>query len=271
MDIYNSDGVAEEKVYELREGQTAGSYLVFIHGVAPKLMGRVMDVQTIAVKDGVEYCGAAQEYSIKQGIIDRLNADKGSTTAKAINRSILMVDMLYYGAEAQKRFEQDQYDGLVTEDPNVAEFLSLRTAEPQAVTATNTAAPKTENELYSYALGLSEAVELQLTFVLTEGEHEAYTIQITCAGEVYTYDSTDFQYVYSNKNRATIICGDLAAKQMRDEATIVLLKNGEQISQTYIASIEGCAQPTVANATHKNNALVKAMMAYGDSAKVYFG
>ena len=64
---------------------------------------------------------------------------------------------------------------------------------------------------------------------------------------------------------------ELKAKQMRDEATIVLLKNGEQVSKTYIASIEGCAQPTVANATHKNNALVKAMMAYGDSAKVYFG
>ena len=272
MDLYNADGVAERKVYELREGQTAGSYLVFIHGVAPKLMGRVMHIQTIAVKDGVEYCGAAQDYSIKQGIIDRLTADKGKTDAKSVNRSILMVDMLFYGAEAQKRFEQVQYDGLVTEDPNVAEFLSLRTADPQAVTATNTTAQNKTNELYGYALGLSDAVELQVTFTLEAGMHEAYTIQIKCAGEVYTYEYADFQFVYAKyPNRATIICSKLAAKQMRDVAEIVLLKNGEQVSETYFASIEGCAQPTVANATHKNNALVKAMMAYGDSAKVYFG
>ena len=66
------------------------------------------------MKDGVEYCGAAQDYSIKQGIIDRLTADKGKTDAKSVNRSILMVDMLFYGAEAQKRFDQVKYDGLVT-------------------------------------------------------------------------------------------------------------------------------------------------------------
>ncbi|MBR5262107.1 MAG: hypothetical protein IKV47_08055, partial [Oscillospiraceae bacterium] len=71
-------------------------------------------------------------------------------------------------------------------------------------------------------------------------------------------------------DRATVICGDLKAKQMRDEVTVVLYKNGEQVSQTYIASIEGVANPIVSG-NGKNAALVKAMMRYGDSAAVYFG
>ena len=81
-------------------------------------------------------------------------------------------------------------------------------------------------------------------------------------------------FFHGYKSTAILDCcggSKLAAKQMRDVAEIILLKNGEQVSETYYASIEGCAQPTVADATHKNNALVKAMMAYGDSAKVYFG
>ena len=196
---------------------------------------------------------------------------KEADRVKARNRCVLLVDMLYYGAEAQKRFEQDVYDGLVTDGLD-AKYVALKTtAEPQ-FNATSTTAPKTVNELYALSLGIADAVELQFTFTLEAGQHDKYTIKVTCAGQVYTYTSKDFQYAYAKyPNRATVVCSELAAKQMRDEVTVVLLKDGVQVSQTYTTSIESAAKTMGTTATNKNYALARAMMTYGDSAKVCFG
>ena len=126
--------------------------------------------------------------------------------------------------------------------------------------------------MYGLTLGVADAVELQFTFTLTEGEHDKYTVMVTCAGQVYTYTSGDFQYAYTNyPNRATVICSELAAKQMRDEVTVILLKDGKQVSKTYTTSIESAAKIMGTNINNKNYALARAMMTYGDSAKVCFG
>ena len=280
MTVYDSKGVPSVQEIILTEGQVAGKYLVYIYGAAPKLMGREMIVQAFAEKDGKEYCGAAQTYSLKQGIMDLLASNyatsintskKEADRVKAHNRCILLVDMLYYGAEAQTRFAQADYDGLVTEGLEDKYVAFKTTAEP-TFTAINTPMPKTENELFGLSLGVADAVELQFTFTLEEGEHDKYTVKVTCAGVDYLYTSESFQYAYKNyPNRATIVCGELAAKQMRDEVTVVLLKDGKEVSQTYTTSIESVATAMGTTATNKNYALARAMMTYGDSAKVCFG
>ena len=126
--------------------------------------------------------------------------------------------------------------------------------------------------MYGLSLGVADAVELQFTFTLEAGQHDKYIVKVTCAGVDYTYSSDSFQYAYTKyPDRATVICGDLAAKQMRDEVTVVLLKDGVQVSQTYTTSIESAAKTMGTTTTNKNYALARAMMTYGDSAKVCFG
>ena len=56
---------------------------------------------------------------------------------------------------------------------------------------------------------------------------------------------------------------------MRDEVTIELWKNGELVSPSYTASIAGVAKINVDAGSNVD--LVKAMMAYGDSAKALLG
>lgn len=56
---------------------------------------------------------------------------------------------------------------------------------------------------------------------------------------------------------------------MRDEVTFELWRNGELVSSVYKASIAGVAKINVDG--NKNVSLVKAMMAYGDSAKALLG
>ena len=71
------------------------------------------------------------------------------------------------------------------------------------------------------------------------------------------------------KKFVTVVFDKLEAVNMRDEVTIELWQNGAKVSNTYIASIEGFATASIAN--DKNVELLKAMIAYGDSAKVSLG
>ena len=177
---------------------------------------------------------------------------------------VMLVDMLYYGAEAQKTVETDT-NGLVTDGLD-AKYVALRTTEDAVVTEVNTAAQgKVVNQLYAYSLGVEETVALQFTFYTASNPvYSDYVIKVTHGETVYEYTADEFELKQGRYIGVTF--GKLLASAMRDTVTVELWKNGERVSAVYTASIAG----TTSGLAAKYTDLAKAMMRYGDSAATYF-
>ena len=243
---------------------------VFRHTMKAAWMGLEITVTAYAEKDGVIYKGNPETWSIKQGALDRLNlyyphAVDGNAYMK---RCVLIVDMLYYGAEAQAVFAKDTTP--VTEGL-AAEYVALRTTTEPTISFENTAALKAVNGLFQYNLGLEAKVNMQFTFYLPDANYENYTIKVTNKdGVVKEFTGDDFIVpVESVPQLVTAVYDELGALYMRDTVEVELYQNGKLISDTYTASIEGCAKINVDKGSNVD--LVKAMMKYGDSAKASLG
>jgi hypothetical protein len=189
------------------------------------------------------------------------------TDVKSRNMCTLLVDMLFYGAQAQTAFGTAETDGLVTADLD-EKYLQYRTTENPTLDAVNDISTKAENALYRYNLGLREAVTMQVTFYLVANPvYSEYTVKIMHEGTVYEYNEADWA-LKSGRN-IVIEFDKLGAADMRDEVTVELWRNGKLVSSSYKASIAGVAKINVDG--NKNVDIVNAMMAYGDSAKEYLG
>jgi hypothetical protein len=243
-------------------------YFIYEHGIAPKDMNKTLKVTAYGIKDGVLYCGNTEEWSVKGGLMERLETAYATISEeKSQKMCTLLVDMLFYGAQAQTTFGTAEADGLVTEGLD-AKYLEWRTSADPELTAENDISARAENTMYRYNLGLQEAVTMQMTFYLAQDYvYGEYTVKISHDGKVYEYNEADWS-VKSGKN-IVVVFDKLGAADMRDEVTIELWRNGELVSPVYKASIAGVAKINVDG--DKNVSLVKAMMAYGDSAKNYLG
>jgi hypothetical protein len=234
------------------------------HGIAPKNMGVEMQVTIYGTKDGVKYRGQTETWSLKTGIMDILesvydeNNDEEGTAM-----CTLLVDMLYYGAAAQTHFGTDK-NGLVT-DGLEEKYVALRTTEEPVFEAVNTAPIVNYHQLLDYALGLEDAVQMQFFFWLPQADNTGYSIRVTFNGEAYVYTPDMFADL-GDESIAAIVFDKLDARSMRVEMTAELLKDGACVSDVYTASIEGTAESMLGG---ENEALVKAMMVYGDSAARY--
>ena len=172
--------------------------------------------------------------------------------------------MLYYGAEAQKTFGTDGI-GLDT-DGLKEEYVNLHTTGEIVVEEENTAArPGVKNQLYQYALGLEDEVNIQFLFYVKSKVYSEYTIKITYEGTVYEY--TEEAFTMKQGNFIGFTFNGLSAADMRDTLTVELWQNGARVSDVYTTSIAGTSKGLDA----KYAELAVEMMKYGDSAKVYFG
>ena len=245
--------------------------MIFEHRVAPKYMGEALQITACGVKDGVTYYGETEIWSIRDGIMERLEKFYPYIKYEAYkNRCVLLVDMLYYGAAAQTRFGTDT-NGLVTYGLD-AKYAALRSLAEPTIAKINTGCKTTTNQLYQYNLGVEDAVQMQFTFRLKVEDYSQYVVKITANGTTYEYTGGDFIPQGDTdmlKKFVTVVFDKLEAVNMRDEVTIELWQNGAKVSDTYIASIEGFATASIAVDNNVN--LLKAMIAYGDSAKVSLG
>ena len=239
-------------------------YYVFEHRLAPKYMAETMEITAYAVKNGVTYCGNTVEWSVKQGILDILDRDYDSIETDATKRKqcVLLVDMLYYGAEAQKTFKTDG-NGLTTDGLD-EKYVALRTVADPVINEQNTAVKMKKNQLYMYALGVEDKVDLQFVFWLSSTNYSEYTIKVTYGGTVYEYTEEAFTEVGTGV--IAVSFAELGADAMRKTVTVELWQNGARVSDVYTASIAG----TSVNLDAAYADLAVAMMKYGDSAAAYF-
>ena len=225
-------------------------------------MGDQVTITIVGIdEDGVVHHSNPIEWSARQGLLDILNRDINKTATKDKNRCKMVVEMLYYGAEAQKRFAPNTT--LVTDGLD-AKFTALHTTEEPVISATNTATSSSVNEFNLFALGLQDVIQLQMIFNTETEDFSSYEVKVSFGNKSYTYDST--QMLDAGTKKAGIIFDQLLAKHLREKVTVELYKDGNLVSKTYTVSIEGAAK-TVSS---KNVPVAKAMMTYGDAAAAYF-
>jgi hypothetical protein len=257
------------KVSIYEESVTNEAY-AFNHGVSAKNMGDEMQVTIYAEKNGITYCGVTETWSVKTGILEMLETyySKREASEKNMARCVLLVDMLYYGAEAQKRFDTKNE---LTEEDYVTynlnpDYVALRTLGEPTFAATNTTAMAGQvDQLQVYSLGLEDAVKQQFVFKLSSTDYSRYMIKVTYKGTPYEFYAKDFLYT-ANADTIGVVFDKMGAKDMKEPMSVELYLDGQLVSKTYTASIEGSAAGMLAG---KNAALVKAMMTYGNSVAKY--
>lgn len=257
---------------------------VYEYRMAASQMGMTLTVTAHAKLDGVDCVGVPTEWSLKQGILARLetyyprmSSTNPTTAATAVKRCTLFVDMMYYGAEAERLFNSATEDQVITADLD-PKYVALRTTTTPAINDVNDAVSSGTYAMTRLALGIESTVQLQPRFYLPDTNYEKYQVYVTYTNAKgsyeYTYGAVDFSPNSTNPKYVTVAIDFLASAQMRDMITIQLQeKNSDgvfvNVGKEYRASIEGgCYARLSAESTAP---LVTALMIYADSAKAVFG
>ena len=262
-DVY-LEVVVGDKTY-IYDKTLMDGYFVYSHGVAAKNMGVEMELTVYGTKDGVQYRGETVTWSVKSGILDMLAKyyPKRNDTEKDMACTVLLVDMLYYGAEAQIYFKNTE-GGLVT-DGLAEEYAALRTIETPAMEKNNTPTSYDDLEMFVFAMGVEDAVYPQFGFTIASGNYSGYSIKVNYGGKIYEY--TDEVFTELAPGYVAVKFMEVNAKNMRDEFTVALYQGETQVSKTYTCSMEGGAKAMAAKP--ENVPLLEALMKYGDSAALY--
>ena len=142
--------------------------------------------------------------------------------------------------------------------------MSIATKEDPVIAATNTATSSKVHQLYTYSLGLEGRIQMQFRFQLANTDYDSYIIRVTWNGETYDYTGEDLIPTAGYAKFVTAIFDQMEATDMRDTVTVELYQNGKLVSETYTASIEGCAKMMIDKGSYVD--LLKAMLKYGDAA-----
>ena len=243
-------------------GEEDGLY-IFEYAVAAKEMNDTLEITAYAEKDGVTYVGSTMTWSVKDGILSRLDLYYPHIKYAQYKKvCVLLADMLVYGAAAQERFTY-KTDALVTEGVN-PDYLGLATSTAPTLEAENTAGQVKKNQLYTCDLGLETVVELQFTYYLKSRDYANYEVWVVAKGETY---KCKLEAMEGYPDFATAVFGELLATDMREVVSVALYYQGAQVSETATVSIEGTAKE---KRYDENIAIVDAMMKYGDSAAKAF-
>ncbi len=258
-----------------------GRYVFPFDDIAAAEMGEVIRAKVVAVKDGMIYESAVDEYSLKTYAENRIRKSDDPIFRK------LMVDMLNYGAAAQVYFKKNTNhlaNADLTEDerkqgtqeevtPVVIESVTDNVAETARIVSKSVAF-KSGVELnahvnYDAEPAEDEKVWVELTYVATSGDSKR---------QVVTRD----KFVRSVKDgvvRYSAAFDIIATPDFGKEVTLKVFRTVEedgvstdvQISETYTYSLETYAANRLANSENENfKALLRAMLKYERSALAYF-
>ncbi|MBQ3504435.1 MAG: hypothetical protein IJA75_07010, partial [Oscillospiraceae bacterium] len=249
-------------------------YYYFAYTLAAKQMSDELNITIYGVKaDGTACISNPVVYSIKQGAIEKLDGWYGGDEV-AMNKCILLANMLNYGAEAQKVFNYN-LENLATDDVNEKYLALIKTDSPEMTEIPKTEEAGKEAMLYRYDLNLVEKVEIVPLYKMssdgfaeTDYRAEIEQIHINADGTqtVKTHVVEEGNYLKYGKY-LYVYFRELASNEMRDSLTITLYKGEEVVAAVQNFSVESVCRSKLADYP----ALVPALTNYGDCAKVVFG
>lgn len=253
------------------DGET---YYCFTYtGVAAKEMGDTLTAVLEFTRDGVDYSGTVDTYSLKEYAMERL-ANSDNEKFKT-----LLVDLLNYGAAAQNYFEY-RTDSLVNADLT-AEQRALATQNYDPATVANTengnsqttypAAITGKNIVFGNRITLLTATSFTQDSDLTGVFLRIRYTDINGEAVEKRIEGKDFVY-RTDVNAYTAYFDGLKASEFRVTLELTLMnESGEAISETVTYSLDTYVQNRLAKSESESfKALLEATMIYADSAKAYF-
>ena len=253
------------------DGET---YYCFTYtGVAAKEMGDTLTAVLEFTRDGVDYSGTVDTYSLKEYAMERL-ANSDNEKFKT-----LLVDLLNYGAAAQNYFEY-RTDSLVNADlTDEQRALATQNYDPPTVANTENGNSQTtypaaitgKNIVFGNRITLLTATSFTQDSDLTGVFLRIRYTDINGEAVEKRIESKDFVY-RNDVNAYTAYFDGLKASEFRVTLELTLMnESGEAISETVTYSLDTYVQNRLAKSESESfKALLEATMIYADSAKAYF-
>ncbi len=236
-------------------------YQALFTGISAKQMGDDFTATLYAVaEDGTIYYGDTLVSSIKDFLLEKVNSASSSDALKT-----MAVDMLVYGAAAQKRFDYNE-GALVTAELTAQQLSYATNTVPDAMNygaVTGTGATPTVN------VTLGARVEMNISCIYTPKDASAMKciIRNVADGEVIA----ELPVSVGANILCTTTYAEVGARQMRSLISVELCEGDEVISKTLTWSVESYVAQTreKASATTEEIDMVNAMLVYGDSVGAY--
>ncbi len=238
-------------------------------GIAAKEIGDQVRATLYLDKNGKTYHSPADEYSVKAYAMNRLEKSDDDSL------KTLLVDMLNYGAEAQKYFSYHTEDlvneGLTSGQRAMASDLpELHNSE----TVKTTAGAKAH--FYGKNLVLGSSVDLKYYMTFDSGAPSAsvkLVLSYTAVGGAVkekTIPSSEF--IYDSKTGAyTAKLDTIAAKDMSCLVTAKIYDGNILISDELSYSIESYVYNRMQKSTNEDlKSILRKMFTYGKTAEEYF-
>ena len=250
-----------DKVYVMANGEKIEGFLyqnsvyVFDKMIISTEMTKKITFTVYGEKDGKLYRGEEFTTSLADLALTKIAAfnDAGETGACTV-----LVDMLVYGAEAQKIYTPDATE-LAT--ANLGEFADYASTSELNLTKENATAGEGAVVVNEFKLSLQSVLEINLTFAQDMTD---YTAKVTMNGETKEYG---FEALGENSYVLRIPVGAMLVHE--DVVVEVYDSSDVKVSPTYTCSVEAIAKERIEAGVAVD--LVTAMMHYCDAVINVFG
>jgi len=247
-------------------GSTPYRYVYQLTNIAAHQMNERVYATLVAVKDGVEYVSAVNEYGIEFYAYNQLS----KSTTKA-NIKTLLVDLLNYGAAAQLYKKASTPAEELATCRLTDEWKALGTAEmtpaEDILNATHATVETPTVIMKGASLRLDTAVEIRLKFIPNVAI-DNLVLRVVTGGETFEIPASEFVKTdtFSKDGSYYAYFAGLNAHQMRNAVDMTFYDGDTAVSNTVRYSI---ASYVARNQSTSNTALlnlINAMLTYGDSA-----
>ena len=267
--VYEGDKVSGTKtekisVYATENYNGKKCRVYSYYGLAAKEMTTKVGASFVGLKDGKETVYESGDYSVEDYVLTMLTGGKADAKLRT-----LLVDMLCYGAEAQRFF--GYHTGRLA-DAGIAAYLKYGTQKEANLTASSYANESTGAEAFSvYSFGLSLENRPSISFFIRTDRkpagEEAYVSYIKDGKSVYKSIPADGWTNLGNGTYRVDVTG-VSVAECRNAYTLYIVGNGTTLSNRLTVSMEGYCK-LVKEQNPKAYALADRLLRFGDAAKMY--
>jgi hypothetical protein len=247
-----------------------GSYYYYtLTGLTAVQMGDVVTAQLHMEKDGKAYVSPVDTYSVAQYAYSQLNKEGAPDTLKA-----LCADLLRYGKEAQI-YKEYRTESLADQAMTQEHRAYLRDVENLAFGNNNETLSDLSNPVVTWiGKSLSLDSKVAVKYVFNPGTYSGKIEDLTLRVSYVNHKGEKVQAVIENaevydsaNHRYAFTFDGLLAAELRTVVDAAVYAGETQLSQTLRYSPDTYGN----NRTGQLLVLCKALFAYSDTAKAYFG
>ena len=267
--VYTNNEQTGTKTVTIEAVPNGSNYYFTLTGLTAVHMGDVVSAQLHMEKDGQPYVSKVDTYSIAQYAYAQLNKASAKDSLKA-----LCADLLRYGKEAQV-FKSYRTDSLVDADMTEEHKAYLSDIDSVTFGNINQNLNDLENPVINWlgkSLNLESKVAVKYIFDLGTytGKPEDLTMKVHYVNRNGTVSQAvvrDPEVYNASKNQYAFSFDGLLAAELRTVTDVAIYQGETRLSQTIRYSPDTYAN----NKTGQLLTLCKALFAYSDTAKAFFG